>query len=62
MTFKITVHYPNDEKKKTELAKKVSAVHAQTVIEKIKSMSCPMEQKAEMINKIIQIHKNKDGA
>lgn len=45
-----------------ELAKKVAAVHAQTVIEKIKSMPCPIEQKAALIDAIKEVHQNEDGA
>ena len=43
------------------LSKQVAAVHAQTVMENIKSMFCPVEQKAELIEAIGRIHRQRDG-
>mgnify|MGYP000553223450 CR=1 FL=1 len=48
--------------KQEELSKKVAAVHAQTVMEQIKAMPCPVEQKAELIEAIKRIHQQRDGA
>lgn len=56
------MHYPKSIEKQQELSRRVAAVHAQTVIEKIKSMSCPVEQKAALIDAIKNIHQNEDGA
>lgn len=43
-----------------ELSKKVATIHAQTVVEKIKSLTCPVEQKAKLINTIRHIHQNEE--
>lgn len=56
------MHYPASSEKQRELAKKVAAVHAQTVMEMLKSMSFPVEQKAAMIEAIREIHKKEDSA
>ena len=58
----VIMHYPTTPEKQEELSKKVAAVHAQTVMENIKSMSCPVEQKAELIEAIKRIHQQRDGA
>ena len=60
--FSIIMHYPKSIEMQQELAKKVAAVHAQTVIEKIKSMPCPIEQKEALIDAIKEVHQNEDGA
>ena len=56
------MHNPTTPEKQEELSKKVAAVHAQTVMEQIKAMPCPVEQKAELIEVIKRIHQQRDGA
>lgn len=58
----VIMHYPTTPEKQEELSKKVAAVHAQTVMEQIKAMPCPVEQKAELIEAIKRIHQQSDGA
>jgi len=48
----VIIHYPEDKKAQQDLARKVADVHAQTVIEKIRSMSYPTEQKIKLIDAI----------
>ena len=55
------MHYPAGPEMQAALSEQVAAVHAQTVIENIKSMSCPVEQKAELIEAIGRIHRQRDG-
>lgn len=55
------MHYPQTTEMQRELSKKVAAVHAQTVIEKIKSLTCPVEQKAALIDAIRHIHQDEDA-
>lgn len=52
MAFSIIIHYPKEGGTQRELAKKVAGVHAQTVIEKVRSMPCPTEQKARLIDAV----------
>lgn len=59
--FNIIVHYPEEEERQQELSKKVATVHAQVVIEKIKQLSCPMEQKLALLDRIIQYAGKEDG-
>lgn len=62
LAINVIMHDPKSAALQRELTKKVAVVHAEAVIEKLKSVSCPPEQKAEIIDKIIQIHKNQNGA
>ncbi|MCI8714234.1 hypothetical protein AALA82_19695 [Oscillospiraceae bacterium 50-16] len=52
MTFSIIIHYPEGQEAQKELAKKVADVHAQTVVEMVKAMPSPVEQKIRLINAI----------
>ena len=58
----VILHYPATPENQKELSKKVAAVHAQMVVEQIRSMSCPAEQKAELVEAIKRIHQQRDGA
>lgn len=53
------MHYPEDETGKKELEKYVSDVHAQLAIEYINKLSCPLEQKLEIIEEIKKIYETK---
>lgn len=57
-TANIIMHYPESEPGKQKLAKRVATVHAQTVAEYIKKLSCPLEQKVKLIEAVKQIYKN----
>ena len=57
----VIMHYPAGPEMQVALSKQVAAVHAQTVMENIKSMSCTVEQKAELIEAIGRIHRQRDG-
>ena len=58
----VIMYYPATQENQKELSKKVAAVHAQAVMERIKSMPCPIEQKAELVEAIKRIHQQRDGA
>ena len=57
----VIMHYPAGPEMQAALSEQVAAVHAQTVMENIKSMSCPVEQKSELIEAIGRIHRQRDG-
>lgn len=45
-----------------ELARRVAVVHAQSVVQKVKSLSCPFEQKVALIEAVKQYVRNRgDG-
>lgn len=45
-----------------ELARRVAVVHAQSVVQKVKSLSCPLEQKVALIEAVKQYVRNRgDG-
>ena len=50
--MKIIVHYPKTKENIDALAKKVADVHADYVIEHIRQLSCPAEQKVELVKAI----------
>lgn len=52
MAFSVIVHYPKGREAQQELAKRVADVHAQTVIEMVKSMTFPTEQKVQLIHAV----------
>ena len=52
VSVSIIIHCPKDERARQELAQKVADVHVQTVIERVKSMSCPTEQKVQLIDAV----------
>lgn len=52
MAFSVILHYPEGKEGKKELSKRVTDVHAQTVIEMIRAMSLPVDQKVRLINAI----------
>ncbi len=57
----VIMHYPTTPEKQEELSKKVAAVHAQAVMERIKSMPCPVVQKTELVKAIKRMHQQRDG-
>lgn len=48
------MHYPKDIEMQRELSRRVASVHAQVVIEKIKALNCPLEQKVALLDAIIE--------
>ena len=48
------VHYPETEEMQRELAKRLAIVHAQTVMEKLATLSCPLDQKLQLIDAILE--------
>lgn len=50
----IIVHYPESEAAKRELSKRVAIIHAQAIIQKVKSLSCPLEQKLALLDAVIE--------
>lgn len=47
------VHYPEVQETRRELARRLAIVHAQTVMEKLSTLSCPLDQKLRLIDAII---------
>lgn len=50
----IIIHYPKEPDRLLELEKKVAAVYAEAVIRQILSISCPKQQKEELLRAIIK--------
>lgn len=57
----IVLYHPTTTEQQTELAKRVAQVHAQTVVERIKALSCPVEQKGLLIDAVKRIHRAEPG-
>lgn len=56
---KVIVYYPKTETGKQELAKRVADVHAASVIQRLKALNCPTNQKQELLDAIIDTVKNR---
>ena len=51
--MKAIVHYPKNRDYQEELSQKVAAVHAEAILRKLQTISCPKEQKIQIIKDII---------
>ena len=49
----IIVHYPKTEEGKRELAQRAAGVHADMVSRHIQKLTCPSEQKMELLDAVI---------
>ena len=49
----LIVHYPKTEEGKEELARRVADVHADSVIQRLKSLNCPTKQKLELLDAVV---------
>lgn len=56
----IIVHYPDSEEAKRELERRVAVVHAQSVVQKVKSLSCPLGQKLALLDAVIETIKQQE--
>lgn len=57
----IIVHYPESQEAKRELARRVAVVHAQSIVQKVKSLSCPPEQKIALLEAVEQHIRDRDS-
>ena len=55
------IYYPKSEKGKKLLAHRVAQVHADSVIDKIKRLNCPSNQKTELLNAVLNTAKNEES-
>lgn len=61
ISFNIIVHYPEDIEMQRELSRRVAIVHAQAIMQKVKSLSCPLEQKVALLDAVEKYIKSRDG-
>ena len=52
--IRIIVHHPVKKEAQRELENQVARVHADFVLSKVKSLSCPSDQKLALIDSIIE--------
>ena len=55
--IQVIVHYPKTEEGKQELARRVADVHADFVISSINKLNCPIKQKLELLQAVIDTTK-----
>lgn len=55
--IKVIVHYPKTEEGRQELARRVADVHADFVISYINKLDCPIKQKLELLQAVIDTTK-----
>ena len=58
-TIKLVLHFPQTESDRQELANRVAQIHADSILERIKSLDCPREQKLQLLDTIIADAKQK---
>lgn len=50
----LIVYCPKTEEGKDELARRISDVHASAVNQRLKSLNCPMKQKLDLLDAVIE--------
>ena len=55
--IKVIVHYPKTDEGKEELARRVAEVHADFVVSSINKLDCPIKQKLELLQAVIDTTK-----
>ncbi|MGN1001584.1 MAG: hypothetical protein ACI4PC_02335 [Oscillospiraceae bacterium] len=59
----MTVHSPKSEEGRQALARRAAAVHADLVCRAIQKLPCPSQQKARLLDAVIEaVGKEKDAA
>ena len=56
------IYYPQSEEGKKLLAQRVAEVHADSVIDRIKRLTCPSNQKTELFNAVLNTAKNENSS
>lgn len=55
------IYYPKSEEGKKQLAQRVAQIHADSVIDRIKRLNCPSDQKTELLNAVLNTPKNEES-
>lgn len=55
--IKVIVHYPTTEEGWQELSRRVAEVHADFVVSSINKLNCPIKQKLELLQAVIDTAK-----
>lgn len=56
----LIVYRPRTEQEQTELARRTAGIHAETVLRQVKELSCPAEQKKELLERMVESVKKTD--
>lgn len=56
--IKMIVYFPKTKEGQQELARRVAEVHADFVFSKIQKLDCPLEQKWELLDSVIDSSRN----
>ena len=57
----VVMHYPQTETGRQELARRVASVHADAVARKIQKLTCPVQQKQQLLTAVIQAAVSEGG-
>lgn len=60
--MKITVYYPQTEEDKKELGIKAAVIHNQTLLQFLKELSCPHDQKQALIHAIYSSYQSQKSS
>ena len=50
----LITYFPHTEEATAELARRIAGIHAETVLRQVKELSCPAEQKRELLEAVVQ--------
>lgn len=53
--MKIVFHFPETERGKKELQKRIASVHAEAVKDYLTSLACSQEQKLDLIQSLLEV-------
>lgn len=56
----LITYFPRTEQEQTELARRIAGIHAETVLRQVQELSCPAEQKRELLDRMIESVKKTD--
>lgn len=56
----VIVHMPKTEAGKAELSERVARIHADAVIQRIKTLDCPDQQKFQLLDAVIRTAKERE--
>lgn len=54
----LIVYRPRTEQEQNKLARCIAGIHAETVLRQVKELSCPAEQKMELLERVVEEGKN----
>ena len=52
-TIHLVLHFPESEEGRQELSRRAAQIHAESILERIEGLHCPLEQKRKLLDAVI---------